>query len=339
MDSMDWNTNSINTSCNKTHTLARNESSDSIKRVIITPNNVINTLARNESSDSIKRVIITPNNVINTLCEHEIKQYDDLFDNNIFIDNSSTCFDINKLSLYLCMFRLKINKFIHVSHIKDDKLDNDKGDNFKMYLDNNNDPIIIGYNTDEFTFNTNDNNEKNLRLIRATNGITHEIGHYIYRKTFTDDLHAYYYNTHDSDTRQKMCYVASFANGMILGSFVMTFFTLFFINDNDICIDMIILLLYFTIISLVLLFITYDYLDYSRKEETFADYYSIKHFPNMLNYFSDYFAKSISYLDFCTKISSTHPDYTTRSSYFKDPDIILYNYPDIVNKLNNKIIK
>ena len=223
MDSMDWNTNSINTSCNKTH-----------------------TLARNESSDSIKRVIITPNNVINTLCEHEIKQYDDLFDNNIFIDNSSTCFDINKLSLYLCMFRLKINKFIHVSHIKDDKLDNDKGDNFKMYLDNNNDPIIIGYNTDEFTFNTNDNNEKNLRLIRATNGITHEIGHYIYRKTFTDDLHAYYYNTHDSDTRQKMCYVASFANGMILGSFVMTFFTLFFINDNDICIDMIILLLYFT---------------------------------------------------------------------------------------------
>ncbi|AYV76144.1 MAG: hypothetical protein Terrestrivirus4_192 [Terrestrivirus sp.] len=62
-------TNNVKMATN--NTLAKNESEDSIKRVIITSNNVINTLIENESEDSIKRVIITSNNVINTLAENE----------------------------------------------------------------------------------------------------------------------------------------------------------------------------------------------------------------------------------------------------------------------------
>jgi hypothetical protein len=270
---------------------------------------------------------------VSTLQEHDIKQYNDLFDNNIFLESSSNLFDLNKLSMYLCIYRLGVTKhphFISVNHtVQEICPKNDE--NFTGYLDQNNNLVRINYNKNAFDFSNNkSNSQKNLQLIHAAKVITHEIGHSIYRKTFNDKVHKYY--CVDLKLRHNMSYVSNFSVGALLGIFIDFVIFLVLLDDDDFF-DMLMIILYFTIISLILYFMTYNYLEYSRKEEIFADYYAIKHFPNMLHYFSDYYKKESSYYDYFSRFTSTHPDTTMRALYFEQPDLVLYMYPDFVNKI------
>lgn len=263
------------------------------------------------------------------LCEGEITQYNDLFYNEILIKDTSTCFDLNKLSLYLAGCILKVD-FIPVYDVKDKNHTDEKADEFRIYISNDHNQKIIGCRLDKFKFKDMDNKTKNDRLILAMCSICHEYGHYIYKTEYKE-----YYEKNKYDIPYIEFFITFSLTLFISLFFAMIVVIIFKPSALKKYKDEVFYIILFMIISLIIFIILFYCLQNRVREEIFCDMIYIKLFPKIVHYKKNEYWKTSSYFDILDDITSTHPSHTFRAKYHDDPELITYYYPELLKLTNN----